>query len=454
LPRDVGAVVVAAGRGARLGGELKQFRLIAGVPMLLRTLRPFLSHPEIRTVVAVIPDEAATAAPDWLRSLAGDRLLLVAGGAERSDSVRAGLAALSAECTIVLVHDGARPFASRDVIDRVIAAARKGTAAIAAVPVTDTLKDAVPTPDGTTIVKRTVPRAGLWRAQTPQGFPRAMIEQVHRSALTAVTDDAQWVEQAGGTVVLIPDSVLNLKVTTAEDLLLAEAIAGGAGRTAGQSGGTPVMEFRTEADVRRVLPIVQEHLRAGKVLAYPTETVYGLGSAPTDAGLEMLARLKGRSKEKPFLLLVSGRAMAERWGLVFPPAASALAEAFWPGPLTLVLPGGEGRLPDMLRGPEGGIAVRHTGHALVAKLVAGLGEPLTSTSANRPRTPPAPGPEWIARIFPEETAAGDLLILDGGALGNQPPSTVVDCTGPIPQLIREGALPRAELRRAVGRLAP
>jgi L-threonylcarbamoyladenylate synthase len=262
------------------------------------------------------------------------------------------------------------------------------------------------------------------------------------------------VEQAGGTVVLIPDSVLNLKVTTAEDLLLAEAIAGGVGRTAGQSGGTPVMEFRTEADVRRVLPIVQEHLRAGKVLAYPTETVYGLGSAPTDAGLEMLARLKGRSKEKPFLLLVSGRAMAERWGLVFPPAASALAEAFWPGPLTLVLPGGEGRLPDMLRGPEGGIAVRHTGHALVAKLVAGLGEPLTSTSANRPRTPPAPGPEWIARIFPEETAAGDLLILDGGALGNQPPSTVVDCTGPIPQLIREGALPRAELRRAVGRLAP
>jgi len=454
LPRDVGAVVVAAGRGARLGGELKQFRLIAGVPMLLRTLRPFLSHPEIRTVVAVIPDEAASAPPDWLRSLAGDRLLLVAGGAERSDSVRAGLAALSAECSIVLVHDGARPFASRDVIDRVIAAARKGTAAIAAVPVTDTLKDAVPTPDGTTIVKRTVPRAGLWRAQTPQGFPRAMIEQVHRSALTAVTDDAQWVEQAGGTVVLIPDSVLNLKVTTAEDLLLAEAIAGGVGRTAGQSGGTPVMEFRTEADVRRVLPIVQEHLRAGKVLAYPTETVYGQGSAPTDAGLEMLARLKGRSKEKPFLLLVSGRAMAERWGLVFPPAASALAEAFWPGPLTLVLPGGEGRLPDMLRGPEGGIAVRHTGHALVAKLVAGLGEPLTSTSANRPRTPPAPGPEWIARIFPEETAAGDLLILDGGALGNQPPSTVVDCTGPIPQLMREGALPRAELRRAVGRLAP
>ena len=454
MPRDVGVVIAAAGSGARLGGELKQFRLIAGVPLLLRALRPFLSHPEVLSVVAVVPDEVASGPPKWLSDLTGERLQLVAGGAERSDSVRAGLAALPAGCATVLVHDGARPFASRDVIDRVIAAARKGTAAIAAVPVTDTLKDAVPLPDGTTVVTRTVPRAGLWRAQTPQGFPRAMIEQVHRSPLTSVTDDAQLVEHAGGTVVLIPDSALNLKVTTAEDLLLAEAIAGGIGRLAGQSGGTPVMAFRTEADLRRVLPIVQEHLRAGKVLAYPTETVYGLGSAPTDEGLEMLARLKGRSKEKPFLLLVSGREMAERWGLVFPPAASALAEAFWPGPLTLVLPGGEGRLPDMLRGPEGGIAVRHTGHSLVARLVAGLGQPLTSTSANRPRTPPAPGPEWIARIFPEETATGDLLILDGGALGNQPPSTVVDCTGPTPQLIREGALPRAELRRAVGRLAP
>lgn len=214
------------------------------------------------------------------------------------------------------------------------------------------------------------------------------------------------------------------------------------------------LPFRTEADLAAALPRVAAHLAASRILAYPTETVYGLGSAPTTVALQALSVMKGRPRGKPFLLLVSGRTMAEAWGLVFPPAAEALSDAFWPGPLTLVLPGGEGKLPDQLRGPEGGIAVRHTSHALIARLVAGLGRPLTSTSANRPRQPPAPGPETIAAVFAEEVAAGELLILDGGALGNVPPSTVVDCTGPLPALIREGALPRDELRRAVGRLAP
>ena len=155
-----------------------------------------------------------------------------------------------------------------------------------------------------------------------------------------------------------------------------------------------------------------------------------------------------------FLLLVTGRPMAEAWGLAFPPAAAALAREFWPGPLTLVLPGGEGRLPDRLRGPEGGIAVRHTSHALVARLVAGLGYPLTSTSANQPGQAPAPGAEAIAAIFADAIASGELLVLDGGPLGNVPPSTIVDCTGPVPRLVREGAIPRPELRRRVGRLAP
>jgi L-threonylcarbamoyladenylate synthase len=215
-----------------------------------------------------------------------------------------------------------------------------------------------------------------------------------------------------------------------------------------------MLQFRHAADVDRVLPPVKAHLDASRILAYPTETVYGLGSAPTIAALDALAAFKGRAREKPFLLLVSDRAMAEGWGLVFPPSAKALAEAFWPGPMTLVLPGGEGKLPDRLRGPEGGIAVRHTSHALIAQLIGRLGQPLTSTSANRPGLPPAPGPERIAEMFARELNRGELLILDGGALGNVPPSTVVDCTGPEPALIREGALPRAELRRAVGRLAP
>jgi L-threonylcarbamoyladenylate synthase len=215
-----------------------------------------------------------------------------------------------------------------------------------------------------------------------------------------------------------------------------------------------ILPFRTPTDLDAALPQVREQLRAARILAYPTETVYGLGSAPTAGALEALSRLKGRAPGKPFLILVSSRTMAEAWGLIFPANARALVDAFWPGPLTLVLPGGEGRLPDGLRGPEGGIAVRHTSHQLVEGLVAGLGAPLTSTSANRPGSRPAPGAERIGEVFHEQVASGDLLILDGGALGNVPPSTVVDCTQAVPRMIREGALPRGELRRAVGLLAP
>src|SRR5437016_5715699 len=146
--------------------------------------------------------------------------------------------------------------------------------------------------------------------------------------------------------------------------------------------------------------------------------------------------------------------MAEAQGLAFNDAATALARAFWPGPLTLVLPGGSGRLPDLLRGPEGGIAVRWTSHRGMARLVQALEEPVTSTSANLPGQPPAPGAEALTRDFGDAVAAGTLVVLDGGVLGNSPPSTVVDCTQPAPRLIREGALTLAELRRAAGRLAP
>jgi L-threonylcarbamoyladenylate synthase len=146
--------------------------------------------------------------------------------------------------------------------------------------------------------------------------------------------------------------------------------------------------------------------------------------------------------------------MAEEWGLVFTPSARALSDAFWPGPLTLVLKGGEGRLPDELRGREGGIAVRHTSHRGIARLVAHSGRPLTSTSANRPGGPPAPGPDRLVELFQDEVARGLLLVLDGGVLGNVPPSTLVDCTDSVPRMVREGAIPRAELRRAAGRLAP
>jgi L-threonylcarbamoyladenylate synthase len=213
--------------------------------------------------------------------------------------------------------------------------------------------------------------------------------------------------------------------------------------------------FLTPDEVADAIPRVVEHLRGKKLLAYPTETVYGLGSRALHDDVAALAALKGRSAGKPFLLLISNREMAEAHGLAFNASADALAKAFWPGPLTLVLPGGSGRLPDLLRGPDGGIAVRWTSHQAIAQLVQALGVPLTSTSANLPGRPPGPGAAAIVRDFAPAVDSGQLMVLDGGVLGNRPPSTVVDCTRPEAQIVREGTLSVAELRRAVGsRLAP
>lgn len=225
----MGVIVVAAGRGTRLGGAPKQYQLIGGVPMVLRALRPFTAHPDVAQVVLVLPPGDAASPPDFLQDLGGG-LTVVAGGAERSDSVAAGLAALGPACTTVLVHDAARPFVERGVIDAVIGHARAGEGAVAALRVSDTLKQTAP--DDAMLIARTVPRDGLWRAQTPQGFPRAVLERAHaagRARDARATDDATLVEQIGVPVRLVPDSPRNLKITTPEDLALAEQIARPAG---------------------------------------------------------------------------------------------------------------------------------------------------------------------------------------------------------------------------------
>jgi L-threonylcarbamoyladenylate synthase len=215
-----------------------------------------------------------------------------------------------------------------------------------------------------------------------------------------------------------------------------------------------IVPFSTPSDVSAATEMIRNHLDGGGLLAYPTETVYGLGSRATTEGVEALVDLKGRRAGKPFLLLVAGRDMAVSCGLRFTRSAEVLADFFWPGPVTLVLSGGEGHLPRTLRGPEGGIAVRWTSHAGIASLIAALGYPITSTSANRPGEPTAAGPTQIADQFAAAVSSGSMLVLDGGTLGNQPPSTVIDCTQRVPRIIREGAVTASELRDAAGSLAP
>jgi 2-C-methyl-D-erythritol 4-phosphate cytidylyltransferase len=197
----------------------KQFREVAGAPLVLHALRPFLRHPEVATVVLVLPEAEAAAPPSWLGALTGDRLRVVAGGATRQESARCGCAALPEECGIVLVHDGARPLVEDAVIDAIIAEARRGHGAIAALRQSDTLKQV----DGRRVT-RTLPREGVWRAQTPQGFPRVLLERGFAGAGAAMTDEAGLVEAVGGEVVVVESSARNIKVTTADDLLLAELL--------------------------------------------------------------------------------------------------------------------------------------------------------------------------------------------------------------------------------------
>jgi len=226
-PRDVGVVIVAAGQGTRIGSDRpKQFLEIAGVPMLLRSLRPFVRHPAVAHVAVVLRAVDAAAPPAWLLPHAGTMLSLVAGGAERSDSVAAGVAALPPACRVVLVHDAARPFVNAALIDRVIEGVRAGNAVVPAVAVTDTIKETdAADPDR---IARTVPRESLRRVQTPQGFSRQVLEEAHARARrdgVSGTDDAALVERLGGVVRIVAGDPRNLKVTTAEDLEFAEYLA-------------------------------------------------------------------------------------------------------------------------------------------------------------------------------------------------------------------------------------
>jgi L-threonylcarbamoyladenylate synthase len=210
--------------------------------------------------------------------------------------------------------------------------------------------------------------------------------------------------------------------------------------------------FWSEPEVDAALTRTVRHLQEGKVLAYPTETVYGFGTMIDHDAVERLVALKRRPPAKPFLLLISDTPMLARLGLHLTLSASMLAARFWPGPLTLVLPGGERRVPERLRGPEGGIAVRWTPHAGLQRLIATLGDPITSTSANLPGVPPATSAGEVLDQWGTEIGRGELLLLDGGQLPPSSASTVVDCIGRRPRVIRPGAISAAALRERVPEL--
>jgi L-threonylcarbamoyladenylate synthase len=144
--------------------------------------------------------------------------------------------------------------------------------------------------------------------------------------------------------------------------------------------------------------------------------------------------------------------MLAKLDLRLPSFATNLAARHWPGPLTLVLPGGEKRVPDALRGPEGGIAVRWTSHPAMQRLIRTHGDAITSTSANRPGVPPATSAREIREQWSAAIARGTLRVLDGGTLAPSAPSTVVDCTGRAPRVVRPGAISAAVLRETAPRL--
>lgn len=187
-----------------------------------------------------------------------------------------------------------------------------------------------------------------------------------------------------------------------------------------------------------------EHLRRDGLIAYPTETVYGFGGRCSEPAVSALAALKHRDSTRPFLLLIEGSATVSE--LAWTPYARALAAAFWPGALTLVLADPEARFPRGVRGATG-VAVRQTAHPVASALIRELGEPLTSTSANAPGSPPAADSGGVQEALHElQAPRGRVVIVDAGTLAPSPPSTLVDCTGASPVLVREGAIPLSRLR--------
>lgn len=201
-----------------MGGVRKPFLELRGEPVLIHALRPFLARTDVVAVAVALAAADAEDPPGWLLAL-DDRIRVVAGGATRSESVRAAVAALPEDCDLLAVHDAARPLVSGAAVDRCFAVAATGMGAVAGCPAVDTLKEV----DEADRVTATADRSRFWQAHTPQVFPADLLRRAHRGGGEA-TDDAALVERLGETVRMVDGGRWNLKVTRPEDLPVAEAL--------------------------------------------------------------------------------------------------------------------------------------------------------------------------------------------------------------------------------------
>jgi 2-C-methyl-D-erythritol 4-phosphate cytidylyltransferase len=216
---SVGAIIAAAGRSQRMSGRDKLFAVVGDKPLLAHSLSAFDTCRGVDRVVLVLSPENMERGRELVAKAGFGKAVVCQGGERRQDSVRNGLEAL-ASCQWVVVHDGARPLVTAALIERGLEAAKKTGAAIAALPIGDTVKEVEP-PD---LIGRTLSRGRLWAAQTPQVFRYDILRQAHQQAQGEATDDAALVEMLGYQVRVFEGSPRNIKVTTAADLAVVEAL--------------------------------------------------------------------------------------------------------------------------------------------------------------------------------------------------------------------------------------
>jgi 2-C-methyl-D-erythritol 4-phosphate cytidylyltransferase/2-C-methyl-D-erythritol 2,4-cyclodiphosphate synthase len=254
---QVTAIIAAGGRGVRFGGhQLKQLAAVGGRPLLERSVIAFVEHPSVSEVIVALPQELVDAPPVYVRGDGSKPVRLVVGGARRQDSVARAFNAAAAESQVIVVHDAARPLVSADLITRTIEAAVENGAAVAAVAARDTVKRARRDEAGEPIVSETLPRETIFLAQTPQAFQRHVLQAAlaagERHGVDA-TDEAALAELAGHRVRVVVGDASNIKITTPDDLVLAEAIV--ASRGLAERAGKPARTGRagTGYDLHRLV---------------------------------------------------------------------------------------------------------------------------------------------------------------------------------------------------------